>query len=148
MYRTVTLTLLVVLILFCSVLQAQAQFTIRAASDQAVPGWDQMEYQNHSVWVSPTISLTSADILRAEPIRGSDGRTAVGVTLTDAGAQKMRDLSSAQMNSLVAIVLDGNVIFAPKVRGQMDKEALITGNTPSGLPADVAQRIVDSVNRK
>jgi preprotein translocase subunit SecD len=148
MYRTVTLMLFVVLILFCGVLQAQTQFTIRAASDQAVPGWDQMEYDNHAVWVSPTISLTSADILRAEPTRGSDGRTAVGVILTDAGAQKMHDLSSAQLNSLIAMVLDGKVIFAPKVRGQMDKEALITGNTPAGVPADVAQRIVDSVNRK
>jgi preprotein translocase subunit SecD len=148
MYRTVTLMLFVVLILFCGVLQAQTQFTIRAASDQAVPGWDRMEYNDHAVWVSPTISLTSADILRVEPSRGPDGRAAVGVIFTDAGAQKMRDLSSAQMNALIAIVLDGKVIFAPKVRGPMDKEAMITGNTPSGLSADVAQRIVDSMNRK
>src|SRR5712691_6772367 len=100
MYRVATLTLV---ILFGSVLQAQAQFTIRAASEEAVAGWDRMEVDNHVVWVSPTISLTSADILRAEPGSGPDGRMAVGIIFTDAGAKKMHDLSVAQMNKLIAM---------------------------------------------
>jgi preprotein translocase subunit SecD len=56
------------------------------------------------------------DVMRAEPARGPDGRMAVSVIFTDGGAKKIRDLSAAQMNKLIAMVLDGKVIFAPKVR--------------------------------
>src|SRR5438132_10592765 len=47
-------------------LQAQAQFNVRAASNQPVAGWDRMDYDNHALWVGPLISLTSADVLRAD----------------------------------------------------------------------------------
>jgi hypothetical protein len=40
------------------------------------------------------------------------------------------------------MVLEGKVTFAPKVRAEIGPQALITGKTPSGLPAEVAQRIV------
>ena len=129
-------------------LQAQAQFSVRAASDQQVTGWDRMDYDNHAVWVSPEISLTSADILRAETTKGHDGRTAVSVIFTEAGARKMAQLSTAQLNKLIAMVLDGKVIFAPKVRAEIGAQALITGNASGGLPTELAQRIVESVNKK
>ena len=148
MQRALRSTGLAFLILFGGVLQAQAQFSIRAASDQPVPGWDRMEFDSKAVWVSPTVSLTSADVMRAEPGRGPDGRMAVSVVFTDAGAKKMRDLSVAQMNKLLAIVLDGKVIFAPMIRSEINKEALITGNDPSGLIASVVDRIVASVNQR
>jgi preprotein translocase subunit SecD len=148
MRRVTAVVIAIIVGLSIFLLQAQAQFSIRAASDQPVAGWTRMEYNNRAVWVSPTASLTSADIQRAEPSKTSDGATAVGVVFNDAGAKKMTDLSHAQLNNLIAMVLDGKVIFAPKVRAEIGAQALITGKTPSGLPADVAQGIVDSVNKK
>jgi preprotein translocase subunit SecD len=148
MRRTIAFASAVIVGFFLFLLQAQAQFTIHAASDQPVAGWTRMEYNNQTVWVSPTASLTSADIQRAEASTASDGARAVGVVFNDAGAKKMSDLSHAQLNKLIAMVLDGKVIFAPKVRAEIGTQALITGKTPSGLPADVAQRIVDGVNKK
>ena len=145
--RTFAVAGAVIMALFLFLLQAQAQFTIHAASDQPVPGWQRMDYNNQAVWVSPTASLTSADILRAEPST-RDGARAVGVIFSDSGARKMTDLSHEQINKLIAMVLDGKVIFAPKVRAEIGSQALITGRGPNGLPAEVAQRIVQSVNRK
>ena len=146
MLRRVTAIVIALIVgLSFFLLQARAQFSIRAASDQPVAGWMRMQYNNQTVWVSPTASLTSADIQRAEPSKTSDGATAVGVVFSDAGAKKMTDLSHAQLNKLIAMVLDDKVIFAPKVRAEIGTQALITGKTPSGLPAGVAQRIVDSV---
>jgi len=107
-----------------------------------------MEFDTKAVWVSPTVSLTSADIMRAEPGRGPDGRMAVNVVFNEAGARKMHDLSLAQTGQLVAMVLDGKVIFAPRIRSEISKEAMITGNDPSGLSASVVDLIVASVNRK
>jgi|KBSMisStandDraft_5_1062788.scaffolds.fasta_scaffold05941_5 preprotein translocase subunit SecD len=138
----------VLLIVFGGVLQAHAQFSIRAASDQAVAGWNRVDYNGKTVWVSPTVSLASGDVLRAEPTRGPDGRMAVGLVFTDEGARKMQDLSVAQLNKLIAFVLDDSVVFAPLVRAQIGKEAQITGNSPSGLTQSVVDRIVASVNRK
>ena len=148
MRKAMAFVLAIVVGLSFFLLQVQAQFSVRAASDQQVAGWDRMDYDNHAVWVSPAISLTSADILRAETTKGPDGRRAVSVIFTGAGARKMTQLSTAQLNKLIAMVLDGKVIFAPKVRAEIGAQALITGNASSGLATEVAQRIVESVNRK
>src|SRR5438552_14102236 len=116
MYRGLTLISCIAVILFGGVLQAQAQFSINAAAEDAVPGWQKMEIEGRSVWVNPTPALTAADIQGAEPAADRNYGQFVAVTFTDAGAQKMRDLSTAQMNKLIAMVLDGKVMMAPKVR--------------------------------
>jgi preprotein translocase subunit SecD len=145
MYRRfVTFTVFIAIVLGSGILYAQGQFSIRAASADPVEGWQKMESENTSVWVSPIPALTSADIERAVPNRGPDGRNTVQV---DAGAKKMRDLSAAQINKLIAMVLDGKVIFAPKIRSEIDKSAVLTGNSPNGLTLDEVQRILVSVNR-
>jgi preprotein translocase subunit SecD len=73
---------------------------------------------------------------------------AVGVFFTETGKKKMHDLSLAQLGKLIAIVVDGNVIFAPLIRSEINDSAQITGNDPSGLTAVVVDRIVASINRK
>jgi hypothetical protein len=148
MRRTITVGSAVIMGLFLFLFQAQAQFTIHAASEQPVTGWDRMEYNTHAVWVNPAASITSADVLRAEPNTRPDGARAVGVVFNDEGAKKMTDLSHAQLNKLIAVVVDGRVIFAPKVRAEMGREALVTGPAPSGLSTQVVRRIVDSANKK
>jgi preprotein translocase subunit SecD len=148
MYRRfIAFTVFIAIVLGSGILYAQGQFSIRAASADPVAGWQKMESGNTSVWVSPIPALTSADIERAVPNRGPDGRNTVQVVFTDTGAKKMRDLSAAQINKLIAMVLDGKVIFAPKIRSEIDKSAVLTGNSPNGLTLDEVQRILVSVNR-
>ena len=65
MRKAMAFVLAIVVGLSFFLLQAQAQISVRAASDQQVAGWDRMDYDNHAVWVSPAMSLTSADILLA-----------------------------------------------------------------------------------
>jgi preprotein translocase subunit SecD len=59
----------------------------------------------------------------------------------------MRDLSTTQMNKLIAMVLDGKVIMAPKVRSVISKDCVVTGKPPAGLTTDEVRRILASVNR-
>ena len=150
MYRSVTFTACVAIILSAGVLHAQGQFSIRAASADPVEGWEKMESEGSGVWVNPSPALTSADIERAVPNRGPEGRNSVVTVFTEAGAKKMRELSAAQINKLIAMVLDGKVIFAPRIRGVLpgpDRSAVITGNGPNGLTLEEVQRILVSVNR-
>jgi preprotein translocase subunit SecD len=74
----------------------------------------------------------------------------VTLVFTEAGAKKMRELSAAQINKLVAMILDGKVIFAPRITSVFpgpDRLAQITGNGPTGLTIEQVQRILVSVNR-
>jgi len=141
MYRWMTAA--IVAILLAGMAQTP-QFSIRAASAEPVDGWNRMELDGRAVWVSPTVSLTSADIAKAEPITTPDGKKAISIELNDAGADKMRRLSVAQMDKLIAMVLDGKLIFAPRVRSELSKQAMITGN---GLDDETIQRILSSVKR-
>ena len=129
---------------FCGVLHAQAPFTIRAASAELVDGWERMPSPNGNgfIWVSPSAGLTAADIQRAQRIAGTDGRTSVGIVFTSDGARKMRELSRAQVNKLVALILDGKVIWAPVVRDEIGSEAVLTGNGPAGVAPAVVERIL------
>ena len=138
-----------VFVLFGGALQGQAQLAISAAADEAVPGWQKMASPDgdRSVWVAPTPSLTSANIQRATPSADRNGQPAIAIVFTDAGATKMRELSAAQNNKLIAMVMDGKVIWAPKVRGEIGKDAMITGGGQNGLSAEDSQRILASINR-
>src|SRR5438046_1803549 len=116
MYRGVTFIACAAMILFAGALHAQSQFTIHAASAEPVAGWQKMDADDKSVWVNPTPALTSADLERAIPDRSPEGRNSVTAVFSEAGAKKMREFSAAQIEKLMAMVLDGKVIFAPRIR--------------------------------
>ena len=148
MYRILGLTGCAIIILFGSALHAQAQFTINAAAEDAVPGWHKMDLEGRSVWVNPTPAITSSDIQGAEPAADRNYGYFVKVLFTDAGAKKMRELTTAQMNKPIVIILDGKLISAPKVRSVISNEGIITGKAPNGLSIEEVRRILTSVNQK
>ena len=58
----------------------------------------------------------------------------IAVTLTNAGAQKLRDFTRANINTFIAMVVDDRLIWAPLVRGEFSKNTVLTGNgQPHGL---------------
>ena len=133
--------------LLAGILNGQSAVEIRAAAPTAVSGWRQMTSPSGApIWVAPTISLTSADIARAEARTLTDGGPAVAVVLTDDGAKKMAVLTAAQTNQPIALLLDGQVIWAPVVRGAIQKEAVLTGG-PGGLTQAQIDRLLASFKR-
>jgi preprotein translocase subunit SecD len=131
-------------ILFASA--AQAQFSIRAASAQPVEGWQQMQIEHCqsrcTVWVSPTAAIVASDIEKARP-EVVDGAWRVAIVWTDAGAKKFSDLTAAQVKKLVAMVVDGKVIWAPMVMGMITgKEDVLYGDGPGGLTQEHVERIL------
>lgn len=124
--------------LFLPVLYGQALLEIRAASATAIAGWQRMSAPDGgAVWVSPSSALTSTDIARSESRKQADGSPTVGVVFTETGARKMAALSAAQANKPIALLLDGKLVWAPVVRGTIEKEAVLSGVTP-----DVLQRVL------
>src|SRR5215470_10574218 len=64
MHRMVIGTACSVVLLFVGITQAEAQFSIRAASAQPVEGWQRMQVENSErvIWVAPTAALIASDI--------------------------------------------------------------------------------------
>jgi len=144
MHRMVTWTACLVVLLFAGIVQAQAQLSIRAASAEPVERWQRMqvEHSTRVVWVAPTEVVTGSDIERAQPEVNSQGLTRIVVVFTEAGARKIRDLTIAQSKKLIALVVDGRVIWAPMVLAEAGKESVLTGNGPNGLTQEEVERIM------
>ena len=67
----------------------------------------------------------------------------IAVVFTDAGAKKIHDLTTAQLKKLVAMVVDGKVIWAPMVMAvQEGRQGVLTGNLPTGLTQEEVERIL------
>ncbi len=149
MPRTLTWIACLVILVLASVTQAQAQFSIRAASAQPVEGWQQMqvEHSNRVVWVSPVAAVTASDIEKAQPDHTSpEGQTRIAVVFTDAGAKHMADLTTAQLHKQIAMILDDKVIWAPVVMAEfhadVGKEGMLAGSGPQGLTQQEVERIM------
>ena len=62
------------------------------------------------------------------------------------GPKKMTELSATQANKPIALILDGQVIWAPIVRGSIGKEAVLTGG-PGGLTKAQIDRLIASFKK-
>jgi len=139
-------------ILFAGIsLQAQSRLSLRAASVEPVDGWQTMRVEHCqgercTVWVSPTAALTENDIENAQPeIRAADGSRVINTVLTDEGASKMHDLTTAQLNKYIALVVDDKVIWAPRVNYAPEattKRQGLAGNTGHGLTQEEVDLIM------
>lgn len=141
--KSVVIIGLIIGLLASTFLYGQGSLEIRAASNSAVAGWQQMSAPGGgTLWVSPSNALTSADIARGEPRTDAKGQRTVGVVFTDDGARKMAQLSKAQTNQPIAMLLDGKLVWAPMVRSTIEKEAVLSGVTP-----EVLQRVLASLKK-
>ena len=149
MHRIVTKTACSLMLLFSGIMQTEAQFSIRAASAQPVDGWQQMqvEHSDRTIWVAPTAAVVASDIEKAQPELRADGTRVIRVVFTDVGANKIRDLTTAQLKKHVAMVVDGKLIWAPVVQAVVGKESVVTGNLPNGLTEGEVDRIMTSLRQ-
>ena len=137
----------VIVTLLAGILNGQTPVEIRAASSTAVSGWRQMSSPGGTpLWVAPTVQLTSADIARAEARTDRDAGPSVAILLTDEGARKMSALSATQADKPIALLLDGQVIWAPIVRGSIGKEVRLTGGN-GGLTQAQIDRLLASFKK-
>jgi preprotein translocase subunit SecD len=143
MYRIAWACLFVIL---CAGISLQAQsprLSIRAAATESVDGWQTMRVEHCqgercTVWISPILALIESDIEDARPeVRANDGYRRVRVVFTDAGVNKMHDLTMAQLKKHIVLVVDGKVLWAPIVQSIYErstpKDTLLAGATATGL---------------
>jgi hypothetical protein len=112
-------------------LQAAIRFEVRLAEDH--PDFALREVRlagsNRVIYLHPEIIVSNEDIAQSSVIEG-DGpsRFGVGVEFTAAGAQKMRQATAGHVGRPVAIIIDGEVVTAPVLRGPISTSAVIGGS--------------------
>jgi preprotein translocase subunit SecD len=103
------------------------------------PGLSEMNAPGASqkVYLNGVAVLTNPDIAFARVTTSSD-RLAVEITFTKAGAKKFADITAANLNKPLGILVDGKLVSAPIIRDTIaGGKAIITGN----FAADEAKRI-------
>ena len=94
---------------------------------QLLPG-STGETGNESWYVLNRIAaVTGRDLSGAEPSHDQAGRPSVNFTLNRDGAQRFGRVTGANINKLLAIVLDNRVYSAPVINGQITDRGEITG---------------------
>jgi hypothetical protein len=125
-------------------LHAAVRFEARLAETAPAPGLVEAHVpeSDRIVYLHPETVVTNDDIDRAviEPSAGTQ-YFAVQVQFTPEGARKFWLATSGHDGKPMAILIDGNLVMAPTVRGPISTPALITGN----YTHDEAQRIVEGI---
>jgi preprotein translocase subunit SecD len=121
------------------------KFELRLASYQKVEGWEISFVPGPPktpVWISPEVALTNSDIARAWPQPDSSGFV-VGIMLTEEGALKLAQLTKSHIGENVAIMVDGQVMSAPKIMAEITGgRALIHGIFTEAEAGALAKRIM------
>ena len=111
---------------------------------EKVEGWKSIPVRalaKTTVWVSPHVTLTNADVAQASPQPTGDGFN-VGILLTEKGALKLARLTKAHVGEFVAIMLGGQVTAIPKIMGEITGgRAIVHGNFTEEEARSIAQGI-------
>jgi preprotein translocase subunit SecD len=98
------------------------RFELRLASMEKIEGWESIpgpEPANIIIWISPEATLTNADVAQAWLDHAGDGKTRVGILLTEDGALKLARLTKSHVGENVAVMLDHRVSSIPKIMAEI-----------------------------
>lgn len=97
-----------------------------------------------TLYLHKAADITNSDVAEARVVNGDSETAAVRVKFTKAGAHKMAVLSKGHHGKPVAILIDGNVVSAPVIRGSLSDQAIIAGTFTKAE----AERLAEDLNKK
>jgi hypothetical protein len=109
-------------------LQAAVRFEVRLAETQPVPGLIVARGAGRNIYLHPELIVTNDDIAQSWITEDGPDRFGVSVQFLQAGAQRMRQATTAHFGRPVAILIDGEVVAAPMVRSAIGDSAVISGD--------------------
>lgn len=125
-------------------LHAAIRFEVRLAEDHPEAGLREARVAGSArvVYLHEEVIVGNGDIAESRVVEG-DGpsRFGVAVELTAEGAEKMREATAGHVGRPVAILVDGEVVAAPMLRGPISTSAVISGDYTEAE----AGRIVDGI---
>lgn len=121
---------------------AAIRFEVRLAEDKPGPGLQEAKVSgtNRSIYLHEQVIVTNGDISAARVIHVGNGY-AVGIEFNKAGAKKIHEATAKHIGKPVAVLLDGQVVMTPVLRGPIGTSAEITDNFTKSEAEKVANGI-------
>jgi preprotein translocase subunit SecD len=111
--------------------QSTAALEVRLAETQPAAGLIEASLSGSSekVYLHREVVVTNADVVQAQVVPGNASSAFnVTVAFSSEGAAKMAQATASHLNRPLAILINGQVVAAPTLRGQVTNTAVITGD--------------------
>jgi preprotein translocase subunit SecD len=88
--------------------------------------------------VNKNVPVSGRDLKNARVQKGRVGEPVIGFSFTPEGSPKFGELTGANINRQLAIVLDNKVVSAPNINSRIDGEGVIEGTFTQQQAADLS----------
>lgn len=150
-FATTTIVSLLALLLFPGPVASQPasrpatdRFQIRLVVDDAADGEAMADPANEeqSLYVAPEVLLDETALAAVGPVMSDDGKLGILIALTDAGAERMREFTTAHVGRRLALILDDRVLLAPTIQSPVSQHILLAfGNASDAERQRVLERL-------
>jgi hypothetical protein len=123
---------------------AAVRFEVRLAEESPAPGLREAVISGSArrIYLHQETIVTNGDIAQARAIQSAASTFGVTITFNADGAAKMLRASRDHIGRPVAILVDGDVVLAPVVRGPISTSAIISGSYTKAEAERIAAGIV------
>ncbi|MBR8655728.1 preprotein translocase subunit SecD [Achromobacter sp. Marseille-Q0513] len=111
------------------------------ARTQAGPGLTEVTLPDGKLYMEQQPVLTRADLTEAAQLVDREGNNFVGLRFSESGARKLNDISSKNVGNMLVLVLDRELIAAPRIGEPLNRGVLAFGVPSAKAAADIASRI-------
>jgi hypothetical protein len=131
---------------FINDVRAAVRFEVRPAEQCAAPGLIEAKVvSGGKVYLHDEVIVANSDVAHAEVTQEpGESQYAILITFNSVGTQKMHTFTENNIGKLIAILIDGEVIAAPRVMGVTNESAKIDGK----LTKEEAEKIVAGMRIK
>jgi len=103
----------------------------------------QPDHKDKPLRVLKPVLLDGRDIARAYR---ATGEPSIGIDLTEQGAEKLKKITTDNINHRLAIIVNGELLTAPTIRSTITKSLVITGSKKDFTPEKV-QSLINIINK-
>ena len=125
-------------------LQAAVRFEVRLAEDGPAAGLREARVSGSDrvIYLHQEVIVSNSDVAQSRVVQGDNAsRFGVAVEFTAAGAERMRQATASHIGKPAAVLIDGEVVAAPVIRGPITTVGLISGDYTRAE----AERIVSGI---
>lgn len=111
------------------------------AQTQSAPGLVEVSLPDGKLYMQQQPVLTRADLTEAAALVDRQGANFVGLRFSEAGARKLNDVSSQNVGNMLALVIDRELIAAPRIGEPLNRGVLAFGVPSAQAASDIAAKI-------
>lgn len=111
------------------------------AKREAAPGLREVSLPDGKLYLQETPVLTRADLTDAAALVDRQGQNFVGLRFSEAGTRKLTSVSTSNVGSVLALVIDQELVAAPLIGEPLNRGVLAFGVPSAQAASEIAAKI-------